>query len=318
MKDKSHYYNILNKSYELFNNIINTDKSYYIGRIGGIEWDLVNIIYNNNNNIIMNNINKSHIFDYAGYYDLTNNKETNFKKYYDLYIESLKYCSFMTVGNNKENINFGLSYKSVRKPHKLFDSLNIKCCTYWFIANTWSKHGFLFKCGPMFKNKKVLLISPFGDIMKKQYDTKKDLLYNQPHPLQVKSLDYVNTYITINNNKYNANLIHSSFIETLEILKNEIKNKDFDVAFISCGAYATPLGLYICKELNKQAIYIGGVLQLFFGINGRRYSKNNRNNLNNKGINPNQYWINPPTSLLCDELKNKVGKGHLESIGAYF
>jgi hypothetical protein len=32
-----------------------------------------------------------------------------------------------------------------------------------------------------------------------------------------------------------------------------------------------PLGLHIRDVLKKKAIYVGGVLQLYFGIMGRRY-----------------------------------------------
>jgi hypothetical protein len=45
---------------------------------------------------------------------------------------------------------------------------------------------------------------------------------------------------------------------------------DCDVYFLSCGCYGVPL----CDELSKQgkkAIYIGGFLQLLFGLKGKRW-----------------------------------------------
>ena len=45
----------------------------------------------------------------------------------------------------------------------------------------------------------------------------------------------------------------------------------FDVALLSCGGYGLPLCAYIKHVLGKKAIYIGGALQLFFGVRGKRW-----------------------------------------------
>jgi hypothetical protein len=49
---------------------------------------------------------------------------------------------------------------------------------------------------------------------------------------------------------------------------------DFDVALLGCGGYGLPLCNYIYKDLNKSAIYVGGGLQLLFGIMGKRWENN--------------------------------------------
>jgi len=64
---------------------------------------------------------------------------------------------------------------------------------------------------------------------------------------------------------------HNDWFETLASLKEVVRTQRFDIALLACGSYAVPLGRYIEKELGRQAIYVGGVLQLFFGIMGRRY-----------------------------------------------
>ena len=51
----------------------------------------------------------------------------------------------------------------------------------------------------------------------------------------------------------------------------DIKNIDFDIALLGCGGYGLPLCHYIKTELNKSAIYIGGGLQLLFGVFGQRW-----------------------------------------------
>ena len=61
--------------------------------------------------------------------------------------------------------------------------------------------------------------------------------------------------------------------KSLEIIKNDISKLDFDIAFIAAGGYATPLCNYI-KKLGKQSVNVGGDMQLWFSINGKRW--NNR------------------------------------------
>jgi hypothetical protein len=54
-------------------------------------------------------------------------------------------------------------------------------------------------------------------------------------------------------------------------MKSEIAKIEFDVALLACGSYAMPLGDFVASEMRKKAIYVGGILQLIFGIMGRRY-----------------------------------------------
>ena len=55
---------------------------------------------------------------------------------------------------------------------------------------------------------------------------------------------------------------------------NDIKKLEFDIALLGCGGYGLPLCNYINKDLKKSAIYIGGGLQLLFGVMGKRWENN--------------------------------------------
>ncbi|MDO4763882.1 MAG: hypothetical protein Q4A00_05820 [Flavobacteriaceae bacterium] len=61
-----------------------------------------------------------------------------------------------------------------------------------------------------------------------------------------------------------------TWFDALESMKEQIDNIDFDIAIIGCGAYGFPLASYI-KDIGKQAIHLGGVTQLLFGIKGKRW-----------------------------------------------
>ena len=71
---------------------------------------------------------------------------------------------------------------------------------------------------------------------------------------------------------------HINWINTFNIMCNDISKLDFDIALISCGGYGMLLGSFIRYKLNKSAIYVGGGLQLLFGVTGQR-------------------WLNHPTIL---------------------
>jgi len=62
----------------------------------------------------------------------------------------------------------------------------------------------------------------------------------------------------------------SSWSSALESTKREISFLDFDVALVAAGAMGLPIAAH-CKGLGKPTIHIGGELQLFFGIIGRRW-----------------------------------------------
>lgn len=80
-----------------------------------------------------------------------------------------------------------------------------------------------------------------------------------------------------------GNRLHKDCVETLNIMKSEISELEFDLAILGCGGYGLMLGDYIKNHLNKSSIYIGGAIQLLFGVMGSRWSNNSlvKSKLNN-------------------------------------
>jgi hypothetical protein len=56
--------------------------------------------------------------------------------------------------------------------------------------------------------------------------------------------------------------------ELLELKQNTFP---FDIALVSCGGFGMPISDYIFSDLNTSVIYVGGSLQLYFGIQGKRW-----------------------------------------------
>lgn len=144
------------------------------------------------------------------------------------------------------------------------------------------------------EGKKVLVISPFTESIKKQYESHRTMIWKCPTVLpEFDSLEIVKAVQTIAGNHCGFD----SWFDALDFMKAEIDKKDFDIALLGCGAYGFPLASYI-KRMGKQAIHMGGNLQLLFGIKGKRWD--------NSGL-YNEYWVRPSESEKPNNLTSVEG-----------
>jgi hypothetical protein len=65
----------------------------------------------------------------------------------------------------------------------------------------------------------------------------------------------------------------ADWFAALNDLKRQMAEVEYDVALIAAGAYANPLVIE-AKAAGKVGINLGGCLQLYFGIRGRRWEGN--------------------------------------------
>jgi len=145
----------------------------------------------------------------------------------------------------------------------------------FYFQNPWSQY---------LEGKKVLVIHPFTDSIEKQYKLRDKLFQNK----KILPLFDLKTYKSIQTST-NITKPHNTWEESLNKMKNDITEIDFDIALIGCGCYDIPLSTHI-KKLNKQSIIVGGGLQILFGIKGKRWDEHNYvSKLYN------EYWIRPST-----------------------
>lgn len=142
--------------------------------------------------------------------------------------------------------------------------------------------------------KRVLVVHPFAETIKRQYDEHRTLLFKSPLILpEFASLTTVKAVQTIAGN--DAGFL--SWFDALDYMKQQIDSCEYDVALIGCGAYGFPLAAHV-KRQGKKAIHIGGPLQLYFGIKGKRWNKF-------KFIN--EYWVSPSENEKPANLQNVEG-----------
>jgi hypothetical protein len=137
------------------------------------------------------------------------------------------------------------------------------------------------------EGKKVLVIHPFASTIEKQYKENRTKLFSRPDFIpEFASLSTIKAVQSIAGN----DVEFETWFDALDYMKREAEKVDFDIALIGCGAYGFPLAAHI-KRMGKQAIHLGGVLQLYFGIRGKRWDE--------WGL-YNEYWVSP-----CVEEKPK-------------
>ena len=110
------------------------------------------------------------------------------------------------------------------------------------------------------RGKKLLIISPFGDAFQRQKQAYPIDLFPECTFVYLKP---PMTQGTENNRGFNVEF---------EEFCNNVQQCEFDVALCSCGGYGNPICAYI-YTLGKSAIYVGGVLQMYFGLYGSRWIK---------------------------------------------
>ncbi len=143
----------------------------------------------------------------------------------------------------------------------------------YYHADPWSE---------ILKNKKVLVIHPFEESIKKQYKKRVSLFHN-PKILPSFELITLKAVQSIARNE----VAFASWFDALDWMCNRIKTTPFDIALIGAGAYGLPLASFI-KSIGKKAVHLGGATQILFGIKGKRWDERPFfQNLYN------EYWVRP-------------------------
>jgi len=131
--------------------------------------------------------------------------------------------------------------------------------------------------------KRLLIVSSFAETFKKQL----------PHLSKIYGRDlfpgcsfvFLKPPVTNGSNRsrpYRTEL--NEFKKRIENIKN-----DFDIALVSCGGYGNPI-LSKIYDMGKSAIYVGGVLQMYFGVYGSRWERERPTIMR---LFKNEYWVRP-------------------------
>lgn len=144
------------------------------------------------------------------------------------------------------------------------------------------------------RGKRLLIISPFVDSMRDKLNEREKIYGIDLFPeCEFVFLKPPQTQGKCESEEFDVEL--DKFAGKI----NEIKNL-FDIALVSCGGYGN-LVCSIIYQMNKSAIYVGGVLQMYFGIYGARWERERTEIMK---LYKNEYWSRPKEIERPDGFKN--------------
>ncbi len=119
------------------------------------------------------------------------------------------------------------------------------------------------------EGKRVTVVSSFSASIRKQYEERRSLLFDNPKVLpEFHSLTTIDAVQSIGGENAEH---YSSWCDALASMEAALDaTDDYDVALIGCGAYGLPLAAHV-KRRGKVAIHLGGWVQMLFGVYGNRW-----------------------------------------------
>lgn len=153
--------------------------------------------------------------------------------------------------------------------------VDLDCLEPFRFPNPWSAE---------LRGRKVLVVHPFSDSIRSQYE-KRRLLFPSPDVLPDFELKTMRSVQSIGG----AQVGFATWFDAYRHMCDQIAREDFDVCIIGAGAYGLPLASFV-KQLGKQAIHLGGVTQILFGIKGKRWEREYEDSTMKLF---NEHWVRP-------------------------
>jgi hypothetical protein len=130
----------------------------------------------------------------------------------------------------------------------------------------------LFSLGPFFthlpwtallEGKRVFIVSPFLNTIKSQLHKREQIWPGRAllPPMQVEGYSF--PYLVSASTSVSWQEVYTDVVKVMS-------KTNFEVALFGCGALGLPLAA-TAKQLGRQGIHLGGLLQLIFGIRGGQF-----------------------------------------------
>ena len=255
---------------DLFSSIMMKDEPLFFGRIGGQEYDTASRHYAYNghfDNEEIYDFTISLLRKYAGYFDLSNSKDV-FYQYANALASCYKKMEYVFYAN--PSLITPIQSGTIPYDPLLLDILEGKTAfCYGFMEGVTP---FMDSFKTWGEGKKILVVSPFEESLKYQYARRYKIMNNYTYP-NFELVTY-KTKILYNDGtetKEQLGTTTNNWEEEWMRMAEEISKLDFDIAWLSCAAYSPFLGDYIVHTMGKKAIYVGGILNMFFNIYGERF-----------------------------------------------
>ena len=230
--------------------VIESNKPFFIGRIAGCELQVAHLLLKGDFMDITNELVR--LENNAGIFTKTNDSLT---KYVDMLLTAYDNCTVIAEwdihGKVFSHTGNGQKLISDRTPE--IPKINALALEPYYYKDSWM---------PALKGKRLLIIHPFSNTFQKQIHKK---IF--PNWFEDCTFQFIEPPFTLAGNHDNKDWQehYKEFIDNF--------NVDYDVALVAAGGYGMLIANHIFKS-GKSVMYIGGALQLFFGVIGKRWFTN--------------------------------------------
>jgi hypothetical protein len=237
--------------------LIEENNPFFIGRIAGCELKIAHNFY------------KGDLFDIADELrELENNagikiqNSDSLAKYSRKLVTAYDNCTIIAeweqVGKVFQKTGSSQKFIQVRTPN--IPKIDARALEPYYFKESWMS---------AMKNKKILIIHPFVKTIQKQIKQLDKIFPNQSW-FENCTFEIIAPPFTLAGNHQNKD-----WEEHLDEFIGRLKQvKEFDIALIAAGGYGMLIADLIFTEMKKSVMYVGGALQIFFGIIGKRWFEN--------------------------------------------
>lgn len=246
---------------------LDTKRGFLFGKIGGTEYTQMNYVFKTSHKDKIQITDK--ILLNSGVFPLT---VPVIQQWKDTYVAAIKQMDVVVIwsGNQKHDLynkTNTMLYKTIHSKNSSTVAITSLYSLWpWYWKKPYSKY---------FENKTVLVVSPFGDDITRQFNNNRTCLfpYNADilPPFTLKSIRSALPPVN-STNQVRMNFGDKSFFTVMRDLIEQIDNTNYDVLIIGAGAYGLPIGAH-AKSKGKVAIVMGGNVGPQFGIKGGRFDK---------------------------------------------
>ena len=237
--------------------IIQQNKPFFIGRIAGCELKVAYCFHQGNLLDVVDELKE--LENNAGIY--TGDNES-LKKYTQQLIESYDHCTVIAEWEQEGKVfahtGSGQEFITKRTPKTL--KIDARALEPYYFKDNWMS---------ALKGKRILIVHPFSKSFSKQSQNLKKVFPGKSW-FEDCELEFVTPPLTLAGNHQNKDWQEhlTPFLESLR------EKSDFDIALVAAGGYGMLIADYIFSNLGKSVMYVGGALQLFFGVIGKRWFDN--------------------------------------------
>lgn len=237
--------------------IIQQNKPFFIGRIAGCELKVAYFYQQGNLLDIVDELRE--LENNAGIYT---KDTTSLAEYTRRLIESYDHCTVIAEWEQTGKVfaHTGSGQEFITKRTQSIPKIDARALEPYYFKDSWM---------PALKGKKILIVHPFSKTLSKQVENLKKVFPNQSW-FEECEFQFVQPPLTLAGNHDNKDWQEhlKPFLESLREVK------EFDIALVAAGGYGMLVADYIFKDIGRSVMYIGGALQLFFGVIGKRWFDN--------------------------------------------